>query len=73
MNDTEWARYMTEIIYVLWYQIFCTTLPMYYKFSKELVYFAKRLLQHTSEKLKPMRDIELIYRRLFEICGTCKL
>lgn len=73
MNDTEWARYITEILYVLWFQIFCTTLPMYSKYSKELIFFAKKLLEHTQKKLKPMRDAEIIYRRLFEVCGTCKL
>jgi hypothetical protein len=46
MNDAEWARYLAEVIYVLWYQIFTTTLPMYQKHSKELVFFAKRLLTH---------------------------
>lgn len=29
MNEAEWAKYLQEIIYLLWYQIFCTALPMY--------------------------------------------
>jgi len=73
MHDSEWARYLNEIIYVLWYQIFCTTLPMYSLHAKDLMYFAKKLLEHIQKKLKPIREIEIIYRRLFESCGTCKL
>ncbi len=46
MNDLEWARYLSEILYILWFQIFTTTLPMYQTHSKELVFFAKRLLTH---------------------------
>jgi hypothetical protein len=46
---------------------------MYSNYSKEMMYFAKKLLDHIQIKLKPMRDVELIYRRLFESCGACKL
>jgi len=73
MHDSEWARYLAEIIYILWFQIFCTTLPMYPAHAKELINFAKRLLSYLAKKLHPMRDIEIIYRRLFEACGTCRL
>lgn len=73
MHDTEWARYLAEIIYVLWYQIFCTTLPMYNNYAKDLIYFAKKLLEYINRKLAPMREVEMIYRRLFEVCGTCRL
>jgi pentatricopeptide repeat protein len=34
--------------------------------------FARRLLNYIINRVKPMRDLELIYRRLFESCGTCK-
>ena len=73
MNDTEWARYLAEMIYITWFQIFCTSLPMYYNYSKELIFFAKKLLENINRKLSPMRDVEMIYRRLFEVCGTCRL
>lgn len=73
MNDTEWARYLAEMIYVLWFQTFCTALPMYNAHAKELVYFAKKLLEYINRKLPPMREVEIIYRRLFEVCGTCRL
>ena len=46
MNDAEWARYFTETIYVLWFHVFSTTLPMYSKYSKELISFANKLLIH---------------------------
>ncbi len=46
---------------------------MYNVYSKELVYFAKKLLEYINRKLPPMREVEIIYRRLFEVCGTCRL
>lgn len=73
MNEAEWARYLAEIVYILWFQLFTTTLPMYGAHSRELVRFCQRLLAHVTRKLYPMRDIEVVYRRLFEACGTCRL
>ena len=73
MHDSEWARYLAEIIYILWFQIFCTTLPMYPNHARELVTFAKKMIAYLARKLHPMRDVEIIYRRLFEACGTCRL
>lgn len=29
MNDEDWASYLAEVVYILWFQIFTTTLPMY--------------------------------------------
>lgn len=37
-----------------------------------MIDFARRLLNHTRSRIKPMRDIEYIYRRLFGACGACK-
>jgi len=74
MNDEDWASYLAEVIYILWFQIFTTTLPMYMSHSKELVSFCRGLLLHVrGKKLKKMRDAEIVYRRLFEACGTCRL
>jgi pentatricopeptide repeat protein len=72
MHDNEYARYMVEILHVMWFQIFCTTLPVYSAHAPVLVEFARRLLGHLRSKLKPMRDIEIIFRRMFEACGSCK-
>jgi len=72
MHDNEWARYNLEVLYLLWFQVFCTTLPIYGSHSSSLIDFAKKLLCFIRGKIKPMRDIEFIYRRLFESCGTCK-
>ena len=72
MHDNEWARYNMEVIYLLWFQIFCTTLPIYGSHAPNLIDFARRKLDYVRKKLNPMRDIEIIYRRLFESCGTCK-
>ena len=73
MNDSDWARYLSETIYLLWFHIFATSLPLYQSHAKDLIFFAKRLLEHVVKKLSPLRDIELIYRRLFEACGRCRL
>lgn len=72
MHDNEYARYMLETIYLLWFQIFCTALPIYGGHAPQLIDFARRLLSQLRSKLKPMRDIEIMYRRLFEACGSCK-
>jgi len=37
-----------------------------------MIDFAKKLLNIVRNKIKPMRDIEYIYRKLFYSCGTCK-
>ena len=72
MHDDEFARYMLEVLFLLWFQVFCTTLPIYSSYAPQLIEFARRLLIHIKSKIKPMRDVEFIYRRLFESCGTCK-
>lgn len=72
MHDNEWARYMLEILHLLWFQVFCSTLPIYGAHVPTLIDFARKLLSHMRSKIKPMRDIEFIYRRLFDSCGTCK-
>jgi hypothetical protein len=72
MHDNEFARYMLEILHLLWFQIFCTTLPIYGSHSAQLIDFARKVLNYLRSKIKPMRDIEIIYRRLFETCGSCK-
>jgi hypothetical protein len=72
MHDNEWARYLLEVLYLLWFQIFCSTLPLYGSYAPSLIDFARKLLNFVRSKAKPMRDIEYIYRRLFDCCGTCK-
>lgn len=72
MHDNEWARYMLEVLYLLWFHVFCSTLPIYGAHAPNLIDFARRLLNHIRQRIKPMRDIEFIYRRLFDSCGTCK-
>jgi pentatricopeptide repeat protein len=72
MHDSEWARYMLEVLYLLWFQVFCSTLPIYSSHAPSLIDFARKILSHIRHRIKPMRDIEFIYRRLFEACGTTK-
>ena len=72
MNEADWSRYMAEVIYIMWFHVFGAVLPMYISHSPELIFFARKLLQHVTNKLQPMREVEIVYRRMFEACGNCK-
>jgi hypothetical protein len=72
MHDGEWARYQLEVLYLLWFQIFCSQTPLYGSHAPKLIDFARKLLAYVRSKVKPMRDIEFIYRRLFGCCGHTK-
>ena len=50
MNDEDWASYLAEVVYILWFQIFTTTLPMYMAHAKELIAFCKSLLKYVRGK-----------------------
>jgi hypothetical protein len=71
MHEADWAKYMAESIYCLWFQVFAATLSMYESHSYEMISFARKLLVFINNKLKPMREVEVIYRRMFEACGLC--
>lgn len=71
MHEADWAKYMVEVIYCLWFQAFAATLPMYQAHSSEMISFARKLLLYISSKLKPLREVEIVYRRMFEACGLC--
>ena len=73
MNEADWARYMAEVIYCMWFHIFASTLPLYMQHASELIFFARNLLKYITVKLQPMQEIEIIYRRMFEACGSCRL
>jgi len=73
MNDQEWARYLAEAVYLIWFQVFSTALPMYNSHSRELIAFARQLLDPIARRLKPFKNIEIVYRKLIEACGTCRL
>ena len=73
MHDLEWARYMCESVYCLWVQVMCGVIQHYREFQPELVNFARRLLSYVSAKLQPMRETEILYRRMFEACGKAGL
>lgn len=71
MHEADWAKFMAECIFCLWFQVFAATLPMYQSHSSEMIIFARKLLNYISNKLKPLREVEIIYRRMFEACGLC--
>lgn len=37
MNLTEWARYLAETVYVLWFEVFSIALPKYQSVSPKLI------------------------------------
>lgn len=71
MHDENWAKYMAEVVYCMWFHVFGATLPVYKNHSSELISFARELLRFVSKKYGPMQEIEIVYRRLFEACGNC--
>lgn len=71
MHEADWAKYMAEVIYCLWFQVFAATLPMYQAYSSEMITFARKLLHYINTKLKPLKEVEIVYRRMFEACGQC--
>ena len=73
MNDTEWARFLCETVYCLWFQIMCSAIRFYNDHAAELISFARKLLLAIQPKLQPMKETEIIFRRLFEACGKCGL
>ena len=72
MNELEWSKYMAEVIYAMWFHTFAATIPMYLPHAQELIFFARKLLQYLHKRLQPMREVEIIYRRMFEACGSCQ-
>jgi hypothetical protein len=72
MHDAEWARYNSEVIYCLWFQVLGAAMPKYAPYSSKMVSFAVDLLKIVQRKLLPLREAEVIYRRLFEVCGICQ-
>ena len=73
MNEVEWSKFMAESIYCMWFHIFSATLPYYKQYAPELVFFARKLLQYIMRKLEPLREVEIVYRRMFEACGSCQM
>lgn len=65
MHDLDWARYMCESIYCLWIQVLCAVIPSYKEHAAEIIQFARKLLQAVMHKLAPLRETEMMYRRLF--------
>lgn len=51
----------------------CGVVPNYRQHAPELISFTRKLLATVMHKLNPMRETEILYRRLFEACGNCGL
>ncbi len=43
MLESEFARFLTESIYVLWFHVFTNVMPIYKAHSKELIGFGRKL------------------------------
>ena len=72
MNEADWSRHMAEVIYSMWFHVFAATLPMYATHASELIFFGRKLLQYVTKKLHPLQEVEIVYRRMFEACGSCQ-
>lgn len=73
MHDADWAKYMCESVYCLWIQVLCGVIPNYKQHAAELIMFSRKLMQQIQQKLHPMQETEILYRRLFSACGECGL
>ena len=44
MNEIEWAKFMAESIYCMWFHIFAASINNYRNHANELIFFARKLL-----------------------------
>jgi len=73
MNDSKWAKFLFESIYVLWFFVMAVTLPKYESRAPEIIRYSKTVLEFMKKKLKIVKEIEFVYKKLFEACMKCKL
>lgn len=73
MNDSKWAKYMFEYIFVLWFYIMSVSLQKYQDDAVLIIKHSKTVLEFLKKKLKTLKEVEFIYKKLFEACMKCKL
>lgn len=73
MNDAKWSKYLLESVYVLWFYVMSITLPKYEGESHKIMKFAKTVLAFLKIKFKSIKEVEFVYKKLFEACMKCKL
>lgn len=73
MNLSDWAKYLNESIYVIWFEILCITISKYPTVSKNLMQYSRQTIHFIKKKLHHLKEGENIYRKMFEACGKVKL
>lgn len=74
MHDTDWAKYLAELVYCIWLQTFCLVIPTYdQQYRAELIKFARKMFTNVQKRLEPMREAEMMYRKLFETCANVNM
>ena len=46
MNDSEWARFICELVYVMWFNLFSISIERYGPHAHKLMGYARTLLQY---------------------------
>ena len=73
MNDSKWARFLLESVYVLWFYVMSVSLPKYDAEASKIFKFSQSVLTFVKLRLKSLKEIEFVYKKLFEACMKCKL
>lgn len=73
MNDSKWAKYLFEYTYVLWIYVLSISLPKYKKDAAQIYQHSKTVIEFVKKKMKGLKEIEFIYKKLFQACIKAKL
>mmetsp|Transcript_3264 Transcript_3264/g.2986 ORF Transcript_3264/g.2986 Transcript_3264/m.2986 type:complete len:364 (+) Transcript_3264:347-1438(+) len=73
MNDSKWAKYLFEYTYVLWIYVMSISLPKYQSQAEEIMKYSKTVIEFVKKKMKGLKEIEFIYKKLFQACIKAKL
>jgi pentatricopeptide repeat protein len=71
MSQGEWAKFLMDTIYKIWFIMFAPTIPRYCECANQLIDLAVYIMD--SMKKKGIKPDEEIYRKLIEACGYCGL
>lgn len=73
MTTSKWAKYLFETIFNLWFYVMSTTLQKYNKDAEKIFRYSKTIIEFLKKKLGGIKEIEFVYKKLFEACMKCKL
>eukprot|EP01022_Parablepharisma_sp_SALTPOND_P004610 TRINITY_DN120621_c2_g1_i1.p2 TRINITY_DN120621_c2_g1~~TRINITY_DN120621_c2_g1_i1.p2 ORF type:complete len:392 (-),score=20.85 TRINITY_DN120621_c2_g1_i1:3666-4841(-) len=83
MSNSELTRYMLECIFDVWFKVFTDSIRLYPKLNHiDFIRYAYNLLNLIKKKVlfasknknqyKPLKNLELLYKRMIEACGMCE-